>query len=402
MKGCSLKMLSNLFSAVETVRSPGKASEILKKRAESKERPFGAIFLDWTNPDINELEILGKQKTRPNFSDAILIVMFTASKWDEVTEITKELKADGFITKPITRRQLADTVSQALGYSQNSIGRDETAANSQRDFSGIQGAKILLVENDPINQQVAGEYLEQKGLIVEVAVNGIEAVKKVSKTPYDLVFMDIQMPKMDGLEATGEIRANGFSELPIIAMTAQAFAEDIENSLKAGMNDHLSKPVNPEILNDVLLKWIPRKNRKIPKTFVNKTADAGNSTRSMPNLEGLDIESGLNYTGASPEKYLSFLYRFVVRNKDLAATVHDLRVKGDIKQAGEKAHTIKGTSSILGVQQLAEVSSNLEIALRENNVVDSDRLFGLFKKELERICSELLDYFEKNADIKAN
>jgi CheY-like chemotaxis protein len=210
--------------------------------------------------------------------------------------------------------------------------------------------------------------------------------------------MDIRMPKMNGLEAARTIRANGFAKLPVIAMTAHAFSDDVERSLDAGMNGHLTKPVNPNILNEILLKWIPSKDRKTSRVPLKRTDIEASTADLLPNLAGLDIELGLSQTGVSTKKYLEVLYKFVLRNKDLADKIRH-SMKNNSREAEAAAHSVKGASALLGIKTLSEIASDLERKLHDNNHTEAEKLFTSFKKELEHICSGLLDFFKNNSDI---
>src|SRR5690606_2793428 len=164
------------------------------------------------------------------------------------------------------------------------------------------GARILLVEDSPLNRQVALELLEEISVDVDVAVNGVEAIQKVQQNFYDLVLMDIQMPEMDGMRATRTLRSDSrYQQLPIIAMTAHAMAGDRELSLAAGMNDHITKPLDPEPLYAALARWLPRRRSSDPApatqvtlpVLENEAQQAGLGELAPLIAVGIDVNRGL-------------------------------------------------------------------------------------------------------------
>ena len=174
----------------------------------------------------------------------------------------------------------------------------------QTTLAGVRGAHILLAEDNEINQQVASEILEGAGFFVDIANNGQEAVDMVQANNYDAVLMDIQMPEMDGMEATRVIREmEQFKELPIIAMTAHAMAGDREKSLKIGMQDHLTKPINPQELFIALAQWVAPGERELPEGFdteTGKVSEILTEDVDLPeSMVGFNMEEGLQRIGGN-------------------------------------------------------------------------------------------------------
>jgi PAS domain S-box-containing protein len=214
------------------------------------------ILVDWKMPVLDGLETIQKLNKDPELKDASMIVMVTAYNRDEILGPAKELGVKKVLTKPLTDSYLHDTLMELFGKSKKV---SEKAKDHNQEVQAIKGSKILLVEDNEVNQLVASKILGNAGLDVTIAGDGEVALEKVQNNSYDLVLMDIQMPKMDGLSATRAIRELGFKELPIVAMTAHAMSSDRELSLKAGMNDHVNKPINIKELFQTLLRWIPPK-----------------------------------------------------------------------------------------------------------------------------------------------
>ena len=236
----------------------------------------------------------------------------------------------------------------------------------------VAGAKVLLVEDNAINQQVAGEILSGVGLIVEMANNGVAAVKMVTEKTYDMVLMDIQMPEMDGYTATQQIRAaGGFEELPIIAMTAHAMSGDREKSLAAGMNDHISKPIDKRQLYAALIHWIPARE-KGSITSVASQPQPGVDTHKIQQLQTMlppinvaDVMQRINHN----EKLLhSILFEF---HRDFANVTEEIQAaiqrnqQDDWATAQRLAHSVKGVAGNLSAKALYDAALTLEKTIQE-------------------------------------
>ncbi len=262
----------------------------------------------------------------------------------------------------------------------------------------LSGRRILLVEDNDINLQVACELLEQVGLEVVTAVNGKKAAKLAAKEQFDGILMDLQMPVMDGLTATREIRKGSASpDLAILAMTANAMAADREACLAAGMNDHISKPIKPVILYETLVRWlrpdidvnIYLTNEKNIKSFSSEIH------KNSLHLGGIDIQTGLKGMNGNLELYTKLLVNFHDRHKGIQEEIQYKLGKGDRATAQRLAHTIKGVAGTLGCIELSKISSQLETAIKNT---DNDRippLLNRFSAEMERVITGLDDFTGK-------
>ncbi|MDR1083882.1 MAG: response regulator [Deltaproteobacteria bacterium] len=215
------------------------------------------MIIDWRMPGLDGLDTIRHLKKKWSSSRQVPIVMVTAYNRDEVLPLSRTLGVRKVLDKPISASKLHDTLMELFGRKLVRSSQN-TLASEKELIKTIRGARILLVEDNDVNQLVAGRILGNAGFIVQIAGNGSLAVDMVQgQEAFDLILMDIQMPVMDGFTATRQIRELGFRDLPIVAMTAHAMSSDRELSLKAGMNDHINKPINVQELFQTLLKWIP-------------------------------------------------------------------------------------------------------------------------------------------------
>ena len=212
--------------------------------------------LDWKMPDMDGIETA--RQIRKRIGKEITIIVLTSYEFSEIEEEAKAAGIDAFIAKPLFRSRLTATLRQFTSGRKEKTARNYLEKLSESDYTG---KRILLVEDNELNREIAGEILQMTGAKVETAENGKIAVEKVEASPkglYDLVFMDIQMPVMNGYEATAAIRSlpGEKGKLPIVAMTANAFAEDVQLAKNTGMNGHIAKPLDMNKLNDVLESWL--------------------------------------------------------------------------------------------------------------------------------------------------
>lgn len=378
--------LAGFHFQVETAPSGPDALDALE-RAAREGNPFDLVLMDWKMPEMDGIETSMRIKNNPGLARIPAILMVTAYGREEVMQQASEAELDGFLIKPVNQSVLFETILSIFGKEQTQ--RLRTAASGRAPDSSvladIRGAHVLLVEDSVLNQQVASELLEAAGLRVSVAGNGREGVEAALDNPYDLVLMDIQMPEMDGLEATRLIRShNRLKSLPIVAMTAHAMAGDREKSIKAGMNDHITKPIDPDELYATLLRWIEKGEREAPKTLEasetpGRRAEEGARTdrpqlpqppnlhEFLPLLElpGIEVEEGLRKVAGNTRVYLKVLKGFLADYREAASAVHAAMTEGRVEEAARTAHTIRGVAGNIGAEALFKVAGELELALKE-------------------------------------
>jgi two-component system sensor histidine kinase/response regulator len=255
-------LLENMTLVADEAASGEEGIEMVRQAAEAGQ-PYEIAFIDWQMPKVDGIETCKRLLSLPGISPPHL-VMVTAYGREEILKRAEETGIDNVLVKPVTSSTLFDTTLSVLGGSQQALNEDyETPAV---DAARTRGARVLLVEDNEINQEVAIGQLEDAEVNVDVADNGEIAVRMVKEKDYDLVLMDMQMPVMDGIEATKVIRADPrFETLPIVAMTANAMAADRDRCLEAGMNDHIAKPIDPDQLFNILLRWTGER-RSVEKT----------------------------------------------------------------------------------------------------------------------------------------
>jgi CheY-like chemotaxis protein len=239
--------------ATETANSGKEAVEMVKLRHARRE-PFNLIIVDWQMPEMDGVETA--RQIRATTGDESAIIILTAYNWDDILDEAIQAGVDSFIAKPIFTGALLDEFKTVLK-------KKRSAKQSSRKKAELKGRHILLAEDVEVNAQIMENVLEMRGMKTDIAVNGKIAVEMFSKQPegyYDAILMDVRMPEMDGLQATMAIRKMDRADakkIPIIALTANAFDEDVQRSLQAGLNAHLSKPVQPETLFETLETMIP-------------------------------------------------------------------------------------------------------------------------------------------------
>jgi len=373
------------------VAASGQAAVDAVERADALGQPYAIVFLDWQMPGMDGIEAARRMMECP-LIHLPKMMMVTAYGREEVIDGAEEIGIKDVLIKPVSASVLFDGVVGMLG---GVMDTPRTTAKVSTDtferLATLKGTRILLVEDNELNQEVATELLQDAGFIVHLAANGLIALEMVRANAYDLVLMDMQMPVMDGVTATREIRAEErFKGLPIVAMTANAMQADRERCLAAGMNDHIAKPIEPEDLWQALLKWTrPRHGRMDALSSMPTTAVAADLP---PDIEGLDMVNGLRRVLGKKPLYLSMLRKFAAGQKyALPEILRALEFK-DMETAERLAHTLKGVSGNIGAAELQRLAGLLEHAIQEAQPMDSlkHRL-----RELEQPLAELVSQLAK-------
>jgi CheY-like chemotaxis protein len=311
------------------------------------------------------------------------------------------VELDGFLLKPVNPSMLFDTIIQAFGEAVPETSRIAQKSEQETEaFEHIRGANVLLVEDNEINQQVAKEILEGAGLNVALAADGQEGVNAVKESNYDVVLMDVQMPVMDGYTATREIRKDKqFKDLPIIAMTAHAMAGDEDKSLKAGMNGHVTKPIDPDQLFSTLQKWVKpvAAQAAVQKPPVHEASPEPDQTvpheDELPEtLPGFDLEAGLKRLQGNRRLYRKLLVDFGANYTETAAEIRKTLDANDFDQAHSLVHNIKGLAGNLEATDLQAAAVEMEKLVKGQTAkASSNKDIKQRFKELENALDQALN-----------
>ncbi len=355
--------LSDLTPHVDAVSSGAEALAAI--RQQDATTPYDLIFMDWRMPGMDGLQTTRQIKQDGQLKNQPAIVMVTAFGREEVREESERVGIDGFLVKPVTRSILVDTLVTLFAPDSEEMAH---ATSDERHAGRLFGAQILLAEDNEINQQIAVELLEGIGAKITVANNGQEALAHLLREPtlYDMVLMDLQMPVMGGYEATVKIRSQAaLANLPVIAMTAHATLEEKQKCLDAGMNDHISKPIDPNILFETVGRFY--------KTPLNG-APAGQSETvisnpdELPTLDGLDTSDGLARVAGNRKLYLKLLRQFAGQQGPAVTEIRAALDRQDPALAERIAHTVKGVAANLGAKQVQAAASMLEEGIRHQGL----------------------------------
>ena len=368
-------MLSVLGFAVEHVNSGAAALDKLVQ-ADQTHKPYDFVMMDWLMPGMDGLQTVRAIQALP-IKTTPLVLMVTAYRRQELIKSAQALGIEHVLSKPVSSSLLVNTMMQLLGQGAANPARVHSQSSTlEAQLLPLGGARILLVEDNEINQQVARELLHSVGMEVDVAEQGQIAVQQVAARhaegrPYDLVLMDMQMPVMDGVSAARLIReAHSAEQLPIVAMTANAMKADRERCMQAGMNDFVSKPINPDELWKALLTCIRLRPGLglAPAQASNAANPSASDTLLMQALRGidaLDVSLGLSHTNHNPAFYASLLRKFVSSQADALERIRASLQAGDRATAERHAHTLKGVAGSLGASSLQQAAATVEQGLRE-------------------------------------
>ncbi|MFA6011611.1 MAG: response regulator [Desulfobacteraceae bacterium] len=426
-----------LISYSFRVRVVATGDETIKEleRAKRDGAPYEMVIINWqqgmkhqtkTTRFIRAWEILNRESIEPvimkralNQSSSIKIPVVITLDFgqEEERQQAEEEGASAFVFKPIKQTQLLNAIMKSYGspalYLADSLSHDEI---SDEVKSVIHGAYVLLVDDNEINLEVATETMKQQGIVVDCVEGGRQAVEKVKQKgrglaedgsvmhPYDAVLMDLQMPDMDGYQASELIRDWEKNQnescvipctMPIIAMSAHALTSEIEKCHNSGMNDYVAKPIEPKVLFSQLAKWIKPVQRmipvadEIPSTQHDIDAGKGTQDHGVLSLIGIDVDLGLSKVAGNKELYNRLLNKFFQNNKNTIDDLSKAITRRDFEGVKQIAHTIKGVSGNLGMTGLFESSSDLEKAAKESQIDIVDSRFVRFSEDLQTVPSSI-------------
>jgi two-component system sensor histidine kinase/response regulator len=407
-------MLKSMSFVIDEASS-GKAALDAVDRAEALDTPYDIVFLDWKMPGMGGNETVRQLRARP-LKRLPHVIMVTAYGREEIIKGAEDAGVDDVLIKPVCATVLFDSVAGLLvgAPSEQRMMGDVPSLEAQ-NLVNIRGARILLVEDNQLNQEVATELLRDAGFSVDVAENGAVAVRKLKESTYDIVFMDMQMPVMDGVSATQEIRKlPQFAGLPIVAMTANAKEGDRRRCLEAGMNDHVAKPVEPDDLWKALVKWVKTRHTVgEPVPTASQSATQANWLRTSEHasakalsamtkaetavpgypadllaLKSIDAVQGIRRFGGKIESYRNQLRRFRDRYPGAVDELQRLVADQGIHAAEEYCHALKGVFGTLGANELFACTAELDDLLKQNRVPEPAQFTSL-RRLLQQVMAEV-------------
>jgi len=396
-----LKSILESFSFEVTLAPSGEEALEEIEWADQNE-PFELVLMDWKMPGMDGLETSRRIKTHKVLNKIPAIVIVTAYGREEIIRQADEIGLEGFLHKPVSASMLFDTIMQALGNEvEDPSGISREFEETVEGMQSITGARVLLVEDNEINQQVAMEILQGAELNVTVANDGQEGVNEAMQQPFDVILMDIQMPVMDGYTASREIRnlKSEIRNVPIIAMTAHAMVGDDQKSIAAGMNGHVTKPIDPEQLFTTILKWVKPNEERVQVNRPEVINDHPESDAAQPiedelpeSLPGFDLRDGLKRLQGNKMLYRKLLLNFAKDYSRVADEIRQALDSEDFDQAHSLVHNLKGLAGNLAATDLQAATVDLEKLVKgvDKKTPSSGQLNVKFS-ELENALNQALE-----------
>jgi two-component system sensor histidine kinase/response regulator len=385
---------------VEVAESAEQGLEMLRDKVQAD--PYRLVLMDYRMPGMDGVTAARHIKREMDLPVVPRVVLVTAASRLVDEDENGQADLDEVLAKPVNASLLFDVVMGVFGYAKAGPFRAPGAAlmPSLEELRPIQGARILLVEDNAINQQVAAELLEQAGFRVDTAGNGQVALDWLARQVYDVVLMDVQMPVMDGYTATARIREDSrWKDLPILAMTANVMAEDRAKASQVGMNDHIAKPIVPQDLFGKLLKWIPAAERELPPGFGKPMPSSAVDEVQLPAaLPGIDLPKALMSVGGNRKLLKKLLGEFVEDHGQDVTTLRSVLAAEDFTTAQRIAHSLKGVGGAIGAVGLQQRAGALEAVLRSGRLTEAAAL----AQELQNAFDPLLkglQVWKTEADI---
>ena len=327
-------------------------------QARTEGRPYGLVLMDWKMPGMNGLDTLaGIRADAAGIDAAPACIMVTAFHREALLEAARqrELPLDGVLNKPVSASTLLDQISFVFGGVTGQSRKTQRQSSYRDDERALRGAWLLLVEDNEVNQEVAQHILNDAGIRVDIASNGAIALAKIEENAYDGVLMDCQMPVMDGYQATRKLRQDPrYSDLPVIAMTANAMVGDKEKCLDAGMNDFIAKPIDVAQLFGTLARWIA------PAAPQEMTVVVAQPEAELPVVAGLKMAEAMRRVGGNATLMRKLLDRFVETQFDAMQRIVAAIENNQLETAIREAHTLKGLAGNIGAGGLADSAARVE------------------------------------------
>ena len=397
-------MLESMGFAV-TMVAGGKAAVAETITAYQQDNAYQLILMDWHMPGMDGVQTVQALQNNPQLDGVPPVIMVTAYGKEELVDAAQGTDYREVLSKPYNPSVLLDTIMGALGHKRHArVRSNERRLEELAATSGLRGAKVLLVEDNEINQELALELLHNAGISTAVANNGQEALDILDRETFDAVLMDVQMPVMDGYTATREIRKQErFCDLPVIAMTANALVGDQEKAADAGMNDHIAKPINVQHMFATMARWIRPSAAGVPDPVdsgIESTPSGAQveEAEQLPALTGIDTQAGLATAQQNLPLYRRLLKKYYQSQRNFVSQFQATRQEDDADARTRLAHTLKGVSANIGAGGVQQAAARLEEASRQDHA--ETRITGLLAvvdAELEPVMSALEALFRQQA-----
>jgi two-component system sensor histidine kinase/response regulator len=382
----------------QTVSVESGKQAIAELQRAASDKPFDLVLMDWKMPELDGIETAEMIFQDANLNQTPLIFMVSAFGREEVIQKAEKVGVHSFLMKPVNQSLLFDTIMQSFAINGSEMVERRSIPPSPVSMSGnFAGVNVLLVEDNELNQQVATEILKGMGMSVAVANNGKNALDAMAAATYDLVLMDVQMPVMGGYEATRLLRNDkNYADIPIIAMTAHAMHGAKEECLEAGMNDYISKPIDPDQLYTVIARWItPQATDQIPSPIPQ------DSVHHLPeSLSGIDIKTGLQRLNGNESLYARLLFDFHDKYSSAIEDIHHALDQEDFETAVRFVHTLKGVAGNLSIPGVYGAARNIEDTMVEKykgSKLEIDQLLVTLDHEL-LLVNQSLNELKINLD----
>lgn len=383
------EIMQNLLEAMSfRVTTVTNGTEALERVIHAPSAPFDLIFMDWQLPGIDGLEVskrIRQIKTIPQPK----IILVTA--YGREISIGSKLSSifDGLVIKPVNPSMLFNIIAEA--YNKQNIPLIQPTSSNDH-YPELKNKRVLIVEDNSTNQEIAIGILEPYEMIITVANNGQEALEKLSSTTFDIVLMDMQMPVMDGVSATKSIRAiPALANLPIIAMTANAMSQDIKQCTEVGMNDHIAKPIDIKDMLSKIKKWLP-KHRSLPSQVSdNVVSTKSDFSAAMTEIEIIpSFEEGIARIGGNEQSYWRIFNKFITTLPAILIQLKAAIASGNLTEIADLSHGIKGASANLGIESLSHHSASMEQLAKQQMLPDiaSFNVLEHIVEQLKHIATE--------------
>ena len=373
----------------EVMLAPSAREGLAKLTTADASDPFQLVLIDWEMPESDGLTAAWIIREATSLQQRPKLILITSYGSELMSNQAEQAGLVGVLVKPISNSSLFNTIMRAFVAEASETDNQPRVADGERlvDFTGL---RVLLVEDNEINRELASQLLRDVGIVVSTAQNGREAVEKVTTESFDGVLMDIQMPEMDGYQATRAIRARSeLAALPIIAMTANAMLVDRTKALDAGMNDHLPKPIDPGELYAAIKRWFKPHPLVSSPQLETPPATITNGEMVIKDLDGIDLADGLKRVAGNRSLYRNLLFKFRQSQADAAAEIRQALAAGDRQRAERIAHTIKGIAGNIGAKELRAAAAVVEEGLRDPNLAHTQSDLSTLENALRRVVTSI-------------